>query len=91
MPDPGHIVTHEPDKPPPGYVSIGELTRRCNEASQRMSLRNPNRALLHQCGFAMQQLVREIDRLKGAAAPPESKPPVPAIVIANQLPSRMKG
>lgn len=41
-------------------ISVGDLIRQCQDAAGKMSLSNPNRLLLTNCGYALQQLV---DRL----------------------------
>ena len=45
-------------------ISVGELTHRCNAAAQRMGVNNPNKLLLLNCGYALQQLFRRIDELE---------------------------
>jgi hypothetical protein len=45
-------------------ISIGELTRRCNDAASKMGNNNPHKLLLLNCGFALQQLFRRIDELE---------------------------
>lgn len=45
-------------------VTVGELVRRCNIASRGMGANNPNKLLLLNCGYALNQLVRRIHELE---------------------------
>lgn len=53
--------TNAPEKIP---MSVGDLTRDCNDAASKMSANNPHRWLLLNCALAMQQMHAHIVRLE---------------------------
>lgn len=50
----------DPVAPEQKAVSVTDLITLCNNAARLMSIKNPNRWLLMNCGYALRQLV---DRL----------------------------
>lgn len=45
-------------------VTVGDLMRQCNVASDGMSVNNPNRMLLVNCVYTMKQLLDRIELLE---------------------------
>lgn len=54
--------------PPPEsrrVISIANLCHQCNDQASKMSRTNPNKRLLLDCAYAMQQLVQRLDFHEG--------------------------
>jgi len=45
-----------------GQISISEIIDRCNDATAKMSAKNPHRFLIFLCANALRQLVDRIDK-----------------------------
>jgi hypothetical protein len=59
----------EPEQVKGKVLSVGDLTRACNDAAGKMSNLNPHKLLLLNCAYALQQLVRRINELQDQLNP----------------------
>lgn len=62
-PIPEAVAAGIPTPPPESrrVISIADLCHQCNDQAGKMSRTNPNKKLLFDCAYALQQLVQRLD------------------------------
>ncbi len=61
FPDPSELPP--PDAPEQRAISVTDLIHKCNAAASGMSVLNPHKLLILNCGYALRQLVERLEQL----------------------------